>query len=121
MATTMNGTTTVRRHSTSHVSAARPKRRRRRRQISNLENFRRTAARQFADFQENAADYVKGGRAKLEHESRALKHFLQAQPFSSVFLGTSILMAAGVGLLIGRAWLRREHRDLAHSVLRSME
>lgn len=121
MATTMNGTTTVRRHTTSHAGAARPKRRRRRRQTSNLENFRTTAARRFADFQHDAADYVEGGRAKLEQEGRALKDFLQRQPLSSIVLGTSVLMAAGAGLLMGRAWLRREHRELVHSILRSME
>lgn len=49
----------------------------------------------------SAADYCEQGRDKTQLFQRSLEQHIQERPLKS------ILIAAGIGLLLGRFWLRR--------------
>ena len=48
-----------------------------------------------------AADCVRAGQDKVQQVERSLAQYIREQPLKSV------LIAAGVGLVFGRFWLRR--------------
>ena len=50
---------------------------------------------------EKASEYCEQGRDKVHLVACACEQFLRQRPL------TSVLLAAGVGLLLGRFWLRR--------------
>ena len=56
---------------------------------------------------ENASEYFEQGRDKVFQVERTLEHFIRTQPVKSVLIGASILMLAGVGLVLGSFWMRR--------------
>jgi ElaB/YqjD/DUF883 family membrane-anchored ribosome-binding protein len=93
---TVNGSLRAKRHATaSPARAVRPASRRPRKQAK------------LAQLRENAAEYYEQGRDKVYQVERTLEHFILAQPLKSVLIGASILMVAGVGLALGRFWMRR--------------
>ena len=49
----------------------------------------------------NASEYYEQGRGQAENVERTVERFIRARPLGSV------LIAAGVGLLFGRFWMRR--------------
>jgi len=49
----------------------------------------------------NAADYYEDGREKVHQVERTFEQFIRDQPLKC------ILIAAGVGLVLGRFWMRR--------------
>ncbi len=53
------------------------------------------------EFQENASAVYGQGRDKVREATRTLERFIAEQPL------TSVLIAAGVGLFLGRFWMRR--------------
>ncbi len=53
------------------------------------------------EFQENASAVYEQGRDKVRKSTRTLERFIAEQPL------TSVLIAAGAGLLLGRFWMRR--------------
>jgi ElaB/YqjD/DUF883 family membrane-anchored ribosome-binding protein len=53
------------------------------------------------EFQENASAVYEQGRHKVRGASRTLERFIAEQPL------TSVLIAAGAGLLLGRFWMRK--------------
>jgi ElaB/YqjD/DUF883 family membrane-anchored ribosome-binding protein len=53
------------------------------------------------EFQGNASAVYDQGREKVREVSRTLERFIAEQPL------TSVLIAAGVGLFLGRFWMRR--------------
>jgi ElaB/YqjD/DUF883 family membrane-anchored ribosome-binding protein len=94
--TTVNGSVRTKRHATANPArAVRPARNRPRKQAK------------LAQLRENASEYFGQGRDKVYLVERTLEHFIRTQPVKSVLIGASILMVAGVGLLLGRFWMRR--------------
>ena len=53
------------------------------------------------EFQENASAVYEQGRDTVRGATRTLERFIQEQPL------TSVLIATGVGLFLGRFWMRR--------------
>lgn len=53
------------------------------------------------ELQENASAIYEQGRDKVCETTRTLEQFIAKQPL------TSVLIAAGVGLLLGGLWMRR--------------
>lgn len=49
----------------------------------------------------SAVDYAKEGREKIRSVEKSIEEYIREQPLKSM------LIAAGVGLLLGRLWLRR--------------
>jgi ElaB/YqjD/DUF883 family membrane-anchored ribosome-binding protein len=62
---------------------------------------RDVAHEKLEDFQENASAVYEQGRDKVREATRTFERFIQEQPL------TSVLIAAGVGLFLGRFWMRR--------------
>jgi ElaB/YqjD/DUF883 family membrane-anchored ribosome-binding protein len=52
------------------------------------------------ELQENASAVYERGREQVRDATRTLERFIEEQPL------TSVLIAAGVGLLLGRFWMR---------------
>ena len=50
---------------------------------------------------ENATEYYEQGRDKVHGVASAFEHYVRERPVKSV------LIAAGIGLLFGRFWMRR--------------
>jgi len=48
-----------------------------------------------------AADYANEGREKVRQVERSIEQYIREQPLKSM------LIAAGVGLVLGRFWMRR--------------
>jgi ElaB/YqjD/DUF883 family membrane-anchored ribosome-binding protein len=72
-----------------------------------LENFREAgqsvkqrAQEGMESLRESAADYVEQGRAKAQDLGESLERQIRTQPL------TSVLVAVGVGFLIGAIWSR---------------
>ena len=59
------------------------------------------AQEKLGKIQENASELCDQGRDKVRQAARSLEQYIAEQPL------TSVLIAAGVGLLFGRFWLRR--------------
>jgi ElaB/YqjD/DUF883 family membrane-anchored ribosome-binding protein len=59
------------------------------------------AQEKLEEFQENASAVYEQGRGKVREATRTLERFIAEQPL------TSVLIAAGVGLFLGRFWMRR--------------
>jgi ElaB/YqjD/DUF883 family membrane-anchored ribosome-binding protein len=62
---------------------------------------RDAAQEQFDQIQENASELYDTGRVKVQQARRSLEQYIAEQPL------TSMLIAAGVGLVLGRFWKRR--------------
>ena len=62
---------------------------------------RDAAQEKLGHLQENASEFYEQGRDKVRQAARTLEQFIGEQPL------TSVLIAAGVGLLLGRFWMRR--------------
>ena len=56
---------------------------------------------QLGQMRDNASEYYEQGRAKAHGAQRSVVQFVREQPVKTV------LIAAGVGLLLGRFWIRR--------------
>jgi ElaB/YqjD/DUF883 family membrane-anchored ribosome-binding protein len=59
------------------------------------------AREKFQDFRDQAQDYYQRGRQKASELEGSFENYIQEQPIKS------ILIAAGVGLLVGMFWRRR--------------
>jgi ElaB/YqjD/DUF883 family membrane-anchored ribosome-binding protein len=59
------------------------------------------AQKKLGQLRENASDYYEEGREKAHQVRRTFEQFIREQPL------TSMLIAAGVGLVFGRFWMRR--------------
>jgi ElaB/YqjD/DUF883 family membrane-anchored ribosome-binding protein len=62
---------------------------------------RRAAQQQLGQMRDTAAEYLDQGRAQMQEMGQTLEHRIHEQPFRSV------LMAAGLGFLLGMLWTRR--------------
>jgi ElaB/YqjD/DUF883 family membrane-anchored ribosome-binding protein len=62
---------------------------------------RDAAQEKLGQLRDNASEYFEQGRDKAHQVERTLAQFILDQPLKS------ILIAAGVGLLLGRFWMRR--------------
>ncbi|MSR60717.1 MAG: DUF883 family protein [Planctomycetaceae bacterium] len=62
---------------------------------------RDAAQEKFGQMQENASELCDQGRDKVRQAARSLEQYIAEQPLASV------LIAGGVGLLLGRFWMRR--------------
>ena len=62
---------------------------------------RRAAQQQFGQMRDTAGEYLKQGRVQVKEMGQAVEHQIQEQPFRS------LLMAAGIGFLLGIFWPRR--------------
>jgi len=58
-------------------------------------------------FREDASDCAQNGRDRVQRAGRALSHFVREQPLEAILIGASIVMVAGVGLVLCRLWMRR--------------
>jgi ElaB/YqjD/DUF883 family membrane-anchored ribosome-binding protein len=58
------------------------------------------AHEKFEELQENASAVYEQGRNQVRDATRTLERFIEEQPL------TSILIAAGVGMFLGRFWMR---------------
>ena len=63
--------------------------------------LRDAAQEQLGQMRENAAEYYDQGRDKVHDVACTIQQFVRQQPFKSV------LIAAGVGWLLGRFWKGR--------------
>lgn len=61
----------------------------------------RTARRTVASLRDGAAEYTDEGRDKVQQVERTIEEYIRDRPLKTV------LIAAGVGLLLGRFWMRR--------------
>ena len=94
--TTANGSVRTKRHAAANrVRAVRPASRRHRKSAK------------LAQLRENASEYYEQGRDRVYQVERTLEQFIRTQPVKSVVIGASILMLAGVGLVLGSFWMRR--------------
>jgi ElaB/YqjD/DUF883 family membrane-anchored ribosome-binding protein len=59
------------------------------------------AQEQVAQLRASATDYCEGGRDKVQQVERSFEEFIRERPLKS------ILIAAGVGVLLGGLWMRR--------------
>jgi ElaB/YqjD/DUF883 family membrane-anchored ribosome-binding protein len=62
---------------------------------------RDAAQEKLGELQHDAADLYEQGRDKVRVAARSLEQYIADQPL------TSVLIAGGVGLLLGRFWMRR--------------
>ena len=62
---------------------------------------RDAAQEKIGQVRENAAEYVEQGREKVHGVACACEQYVRERPLRS------ILIAAGIGLLLGRFWTRR--------------
>ncbi len=62
---------------------------------------RDTAQEKVEQLRAGAADCAREGRDKVQQAERSFAQYVREQPLKS------ILIAAGVGLVLGRFWLRR--------------
>jgi len=62
---------------------------------------RRAAQQQFGQIRDTAGEYLEQGRVQMQEMGEALEHRIHEQPFRSV------LMAVGLGFLVGMLWPRR--------------
>jgi ElaB/YqjD/DUF883 family membrane-anchored ribosome-binding protein len=70
--------------------------------IQGLGAIARDAAQEkLGQIQENASDLCDQGRDKVRQAARSLEHYIVEQPL------TCVLIAGGLGLLLGRFWMRR--------------
>jgi len=60
---------------------------------------------------DTASAYAEQGEHKLHVAGRALKRFIREEPLKSALICTSLALAAGAGLLVGRIWLSRNSRQ----------
>ena len=58
------------------------------------------AQEKLGDLQETATAAYEEGKDKVREATRTLERFIEEQPL------TSVLIAAGVGLFLGRFWMR---------------
>ncbi len=61
---------------------------------------RDVAGQQYDHLRQQATDYYEQGRARAEEFERGLEQYVQEKPIQS------LLMAAGVGMLLGILWKR---------------
>ncbi len=59
------------------------------------------AQEKLGQLRDNASGYYEDGREKVHQAERSFEQFIRDQPLKS------ILIAAGVGLVLGRFWMRR--------------
>lgn len=72
------------------------------RDIQEIGGIARDAAEEkFEQIQENASELCDEGREKVRQAARSLEQYVAEKPL------TSLLIAAGVGLLLGHFWRRR--------------
>ena len=62
---------------------------------------RRAAQQQFGQMRDAASEYLEQGRAQMQEMGQSLEQRIHEQPFRSV------LMAVGLGFLVGMLWPRR--------------
>jgi len=62
---------------------------------------RDVAQEEFEHLRESASEYKDQGRDKVQQVERTIEQFIRERPLKTV------LIAAGVGLLLGRFWMRR--------------
>ena len=71
-------------------------------------NVRAGRAREMVEhFREEATGCAERGRNKVQRAGRNLSHFVREQPLEAILIGASAVMAAGVGLVLCRLWMRR--------------
>ncbi len=59
------------------------------------------AEEKLGQLRENAAEYCEEGRDTVQHVQQSVEQYIGERPLKS------ILIAAGIGLLLGRFWMRR--------------
>ena len=70
--------------------------------VRNLgENVRDAASEKFTQLLDQASDYSKQGRERAREWEQNLEEYVQEKPIQS------LLIAAGVGMLVGLLWRRR--------------
>ena len=70
--------------------------------IQGMGTIARDAAQEtFEEVQENASELYDHGRDKVRQARRSIEQYIAEQPL------TSMLVAAGVGLVLGKFWRRR--------------
>lgn len=63
--------------------------------------LRDAAEEQIGQLRTNVSEHCQQGREQMCSLERTVEQYLRQRPF------TSVLVAAGVGLLLGRFWMRR--------------
>ena len=66
------------------------------------------AQRSMGQLRDSAADYAQEAVDGVHGTERALRKFVRIHPVKSALIGTSIVLVAGAGAILGRFWLRRE-------------
>jgi hypothetical protein len=69
------------------------------------------------ELRDSASEFAEDGQTKIHVLERALKSFIREQPLKSALICTSLALAAGAGVLVGRMWLRRESQPVTHHSL----
>ena len=59
------------------------------------------ACEKLEEIQENASAVIEQGRARVRGSTRTLERFIAEQPL------TSVLIAGGLGMFLGRFWMRK--------------
>ncbi len=59
------------------------------------------AQEKLGELRENASEYCEQGQDKMRQVERSFEQYIRERPLKS------ILIATGVGLLLGRFWVRR--------------
>lgn len=62
---------------------------------------RDVAQEKLRDLQDTASDYYEQGREKVQHMEQSFEELIREHPVKAV------LIATGIGLLLGRFWMRR--------------
>jgi len=70
--------------------------------LQEMGEIAKDAAREtLGQLRENASEYCEVGQDKVQQAGRSFEQYVQERPIKS------ILIATGIGLLLGRFWMRR--------------
>ena len=69
---------------------------------------RRESQQSWDQLRDHASGLAEEGQDKLHALENSLKRFVREQPLKSALICTSLALAAGAGVLVGRLWPRRD-------------
>jgi ElaB/YqjD/DUF883 family membrane-anchored ribosome-binding protein len=69
---------------------------------------RHAAQAALEDWRDDVSEYTEEGQEKVHGLERTLKSFIAEHPLKVALICTSVALAAGAGVWLGRNWLRRD-------------
>jgi len=102
---TRNGSTRTRRHATANRTVTGRLSKQAKAVTQDLHEMgdiaKDAAQEKLEQLRANASEYVEQGRDKVQKVERSIEQYIRERPLKS------LLIAAGIGLFLGRFWMRR--------------